>query len=156
MISPCFVQLTKKLLINPHHIETIRRSDNGQYSMQISGDFWDISEANFRLLKEYIYIQNEKTEKEIEAKPDVEKYSFPKRKVDIPTAKSESKDNHQRLSVLTKYYKLTKAIENLFGPDAIQAMSDINDELDDHTSVWGGAGPDCINMRLATAINALN
>lgn len=27
------------------------------------------------------------------------------------------------------------------------------DEDDDHTSVWGGAGPDCIIGRLETAIN---
>jgi len=26
-----------------------------------------------------------------------------------------------------------------------------SDGIDDHTSVWGGAGPDCISGRLATA-----
>ena len=46
---------------------------------------------------------------------------------------------------------IIKALHILLEDMNLSPPSDDADEYDDHTSVWGGAGPDCITGRLVTA-----
>lgn len=63
-----------------------------------------------------------------------------------------------KFELLLEYYKLCDEIENLCGPRVLEAVKEIiklsekiSVSIDDHTSVWGGAGPDCMRGRLAAA-----
>ena len=66
------------------------------------------------------------------------------------------KGYEEKLELILSFYKIYQKMKKMFGNDFLVHAEmlfskDKNDELDDHTSVWGGAGPDCIIGRLVAA-----